>query len=229
MIGYLIGLLLSNLAYFALHITGASSFPRPLSEKEEQKALEQMKNGDKEAREKLINHNLRLVAHLAKKYYSVSKDTDDLISVGTVGLIKGIDSFDPQKNFRLVTYISRCIENEILMSIRLRKKSSQDIYMNDPLDFDKSGNPLTLVDIIAEDDNIVEKIDSKIKISKLGEYIDECLSPREKKIIYERYGIFGGPEKTQNEIAKELGISRSYVSRIEKKALKSLFERYEKR
>ena len=201
MIGYLIGLLLSNLAYFALHITGASSFPRPLSEKEEQKALEQMKNGDKEAREKLINHNLRLVAHLAKKYYSVSKDTDDLISVGTVGLIKG----------------------------RLRKKSSQDIYMNDPLDFDKSGNPLTLVDIIAEDDNIVEKIDSKIKISKLGEYIDECLSPREKKIIYERYGIFGSPERTQNEIAKELGISRSYVSRIEKKALKSLFERYEKR
>ena len=186
-----------------------------------------MKNGDRAAREKLIEHNLRLVAHLAKKYYSVSKDTDDLISVGTVGLIKGIDSFNSEKNYRLVTYISRCIENEILMSLRLRKKSSQDVYMNDPLDYDKSGNPLTLVDIIAEDDNIVEKIDSKIKISKLAEYIDMCLSPKEKKIICERYGVFGSPERTQNEIAKDLGISRSYVSRIEKRALKTLFNRYE--
>lgn len=227
MISYIIGILLSNIAYFALHITNGGGFPRPLSEKEESEAIEQMKNGDRAAREKLIEHNLRLVAHLAKKYYSVSKDTDDLISVGTVGLIKGIDSFNSEKNYRLVTYISRCIENEILMSLRLRKKSSRDVYMNDPLDYDKSGNPLTLVDIIAEDDNIVEKIDSKIKISKLAEYIDMCLSPKEKKIICERYGVFGSPERTQNEIAKDLGISRSYVSRIEKRALKTLFNRYE--
>lgn len=227
MISYIIGILLSNIAYFALHITNGGGFPRPLSEKEESEAIEQMKKGDRAAREKLIEHNLRLVAHLAKKYYSVSKDTDDLISVGTVGLIKGIDSFNSEKNYRLVTYISRCIENEILMSLRLRNKSSQDVYMNDPLDYDKSGNPLTLVDIIAEDDNIVEKIDSKIKISKLAEYIDMCLSPKEKKIICERYGVFGSPERTQNEIAKDLGISRSYVSRIEKRALKTLFNRYE--
>lgn len=145
-----------------------------------------------------------------------------------MGLIKGIDSFNPEKNYKLVTYISRCIENEILMSLRNRKKSSQDVYMNDPLDFDKSGNPLTLVDIIAEDDNIVEKIDNKIKISKLKEYIDSCLDKREKKIICERYGLFGKKERTQNEIARELNISRSYVSRIEKRALKALYEQYEK-
>ena len=226
--GYIIGLILSNIAYFALHITGGSSFPGPLSEKEESEALEKMKDGDMQARQKLIEHNLRLVAHLSKKYYSISRDQDDIISVGTVGLIKGIDSFNPEKNFKLVTYISRCIENEILMSLRNRKKSSQDIYMNDPLDFDKSGNALTLVDIIAEDDNIVEKIDDKIKISKLKEYIDSCLDKREKKIICERYGLFGQKERTQNEIARELNISRSYVSRIEKRALKALYERYEK-
>ena len=226
--GYIIGLILSNIAYFALHITGGNSFPNPLSEKEEKEALEQMKAGDMQARQKLIEHNLRLVAHLSKKYYSIARDQDDIISIGTVGLIKGIDSFDPQKNYKLVTYISRCIENEILMSLRNRKKSSQDVYMNDPLDFDKSGNALTLVDIIAEDDNIVEKIDNKIKISKLKEYMDSCLDQREKKIICERYGLFGQNERTQNEIAKELNISRSYVSRIEKRALKTLYERYEK-
>lgn len=226
--GYIIGLILSNIAYFALHITGGNSFPSPLSEKEESEALEKMKEGDMQARQKLIEHNLRLVAHLSKKYYSAVRDQDDIISIGTVGLIKGIDSFNPEKNYKLVTYISRCIENEILMSLRNRKKSSQDVYMNDPLDFDKSGNPLTLVDIIAEDDNIVEKIDNKIKISKLKEYIDGCLDKREKKIICERYGLFGKKERTQNEIARELNISRSYVSRIEKRALKALYEQYEK-
>ena len=227
MFSALLELLTGNFLFFALHFDSRSVFPKPLSAKEERECFERMAQGDKAAKDKLIEHNLRLVAHLAKKYYSVSKDTDDLISVGTVGLIKGIDSFNSEKNYRLVTYISRCIENEILMSLRLRKKSSQDVYMNDPLDYDKSGNPLTLVDIIAEDDNIVEKIDSKIKISKLAEYIDMCLSPKEKKIICERYGVFGSPERTQNEIAKDLGISRSYVSRIEKRALKTLFNRYE--
>lgn len=226
MIGYIISFILTNIGYFALHITG-SSFPPPLSQEQEQQALKKMKEGDEGARKELIEHNLRLVAHLAKKYYSAFKDQDDLISIGTVGLIKGIDSFDPEKNYKLVTYISRCIENEILMSLRSRKKSSQDVYMNDALDYDKSGKALTLVDIISEDDNIVEKIDSKIKISKLKEYIDICLDQREKKIICERYGLFGCRERTQNDIARELNISRSYVSRIEKKALKALYEQYE--
>lgn len=227
MLSYIIGFIISNLIYFALHVTGSGSFPRPLSTEEENECLEKIKQGDEEARAKLIEHNLRLVAHIVKKYYSCGKEQDDLISIGTIGLIKGINTFDNNKNIRLATYASRCIENEILMSLRSQKKSQQDVSINDPLDFDKEGNPLTLIDIISEDDNIVEKIDMKIKIAKLGGYIDDCLTPREKMIIFQRYGLNGHMEKTQNEIASMLGISRSYVSRIEKKALGKLKKCYD--
>ena len=227
MFNYLINSIISNLIYFALHVTGGNSFPKPLSKEEETLYLEKMKEGDKEAYDKLIEHNLRLVAHIVKKYYSCGKEQDDLISIGTIGLIKGIKTFDNSKQIRLATYASRCIENEILMSLRSQKKNQQDVYINDPLDFDKEGNPLTLIDIISEDDNIVEKIDTKIKITKLDNYINKALNPREKLIIFSRYGLFGYKEKTQNEIATELNISRSYVSRIEKKALSKLRKCYD--
>ena len=146
--GYIIGLILSNIAYFALHITGGNSFPSPLSEKEESEALEKMKEGDMQARQKLIEHNLRLVAHLSKKYYSAVRDQDDIISIGTVGLIKGIDSFNPEKNYKLVTYISRCIENEILMVLRSNKKCAKDILLSDTVSLDKNGEEILLEDVI---------------------------------------------------------------------------------
>ena len=221
------GISLAQLIFFALHVTNSGSFPRPLSAKEEQECLERFKNGDLEARQTLIEHNLRLVAHIVKKYYTSNCDQDDLISIGTIGLIKGISTFDNTKNIRLATYASRCVENEILMSFRNLKKSSQDVYISDPIDMDKEGNTLTLQDIIAEEDTIVEDIDTKIKVEHLSSFLDNTLDEREKSIILQRYGIGGQKEKTQNEIAKEMDISRSYVSRIEKKALEKLKKRFD--
>ena len=224
MISYIIGILLSNIAYFALHITNGGGFPRPLSEKEESEAIEQMKNGDRAAREKLIEHNLRLVAHLAKKYYSVSKDTDDLISVGTVGLIKGIDSFNSEKNYRLVTYISRCIENEILMYLRRTNKTKLEVSIDEPLNVDWDGNELLLSDILGTDNDVISKdIEDEIDRKMLNKAM-EILSEREKLIIRLRFGIGGdgNEEKTQKEVADLLGISQSYISRLEKKIIHRL-------
>ncbi|CAB1243057.1 RNA polymerase sigma-28 factor [Ruminococcaceae bacterium BL-6] len=219
---------ISNLLFFVLHVTGNGSFPKPLTAQEEREYLERWKNGDRDARSKLIEHNLRLVAHIIKKYYSNANDQDDLISIGTIGLIKAIDSFDSDKGIRLSSYAARCIENEVLMFFRSGKKSSQDVSINEPIDTDKDGNTLTLIDIMATEDNIIDNLDCKIKSEQLKKYIAEVLSPRERTIIELRYGLDGRPPLTQREVASSLGISRSYVSRIEKKALGVLHKRFTK-
>ncbi len=227
MIPIWMGMGLINLIFLALHVTNKSSFPRPLSAQEEQEYLTRWEQGDPKAKEKLIIHNLRLVAHIAKKYYTCGKEQDDLISIGTIGLLKAINTFKGDKNIKLATYASRCIENEILMSLRWDKKTAGDVFFNDPIDIDGEGNPLTLLDIIADECDIPDKIDLKIKGERLQEYIEKMLTPREKHIIIQRYGLNGQEEKTQIDIAQVLGISRSYVSRIEKKALGKLRTAYE--
>ena len=179
------------------------------------------------ARGKLIEHNLRLVAHIIKKYYGKQGEQDDLVSIGTIGLIKAIDTFDTGKNIRLSSYASRCIENEILMHFRAAKKTAQDISLNETIDTDKDGNPLTLLDIMAVDDHILDDLDQKLNKQKLGRFINEELTEREKKIIILRYGLDGKEPMTQKNVAKLLNISRSYVSRIETKALKQLRKRFE--
>ncbi len=205
-----------------LHLENSGSFPKPLSAKKEREALEKMKQGDTAARDLLIEHNLRLVVHIIKKYYANYSDQDDLISIGTIGLIKAVNSFDADKGTRLATYAARCVENEILMYFRGQKKSSQDISMSEPIDMDSEGNPLTLSDIIYTDDNIADDIDKRMKLQKLQKLITEMKDPREKEIIIKRYGLDGRLPLTQREVADRLSISRSYVSRIEKKALHDL-------
>lgn len=214
--------LLTNLYYFALHVTGSGSFPAPLSAKRETELLEKSRKGDIDARNKLVEHNLRLVAHIVKKYYAANSNQDDLLSIGTIGLIKAVSTFKTDKNIRLATYASRCIENEILMYFRNQKKSAQDVYISDPIDTDKEGNALTLIDVIADKSDIVEELDTKFKLKHLKNILKPTLDPRELEIIELRYGIGGKPELTQREIAKKLNISRSYVSRIEKSALEKL-------
>lgn len=228
MLGAIIGAALSGLIFLILHVTSPGSFPSPLSAQEEQDCLEKMRRGDAEARNRLIEHNLRLVAHIIKKYYSTSGDQDDLISIGTIGLIKAVNTFDPSKGIRLSSYAARCIENEVLMYFRATRKSAQDISIDEPIDTDKDGNALTLMDTMAQEDNILEKIDCKIKSEQLRSYINEVLTPREQAIIRLRYGLSGAEPLTQREVAQRLGISRSYVSRIEKKALASLEKRFNK-
>ena len=218
--------LLSNLYYFALHVSSSGSFPSPLSAKKESELLEKSRNGDLEARNKLIEHNLRLVAHIVKKYYSTSSNQDDLISIGTIGLIKAVSTFKTDKNIRLATYASRCIENEILMFFRNQRKSAQDVYISDPIDTDKEGNALTLIDVIADKSDIVEELDTKFKLQKLKTILKPTLDQREFEIIQLRYGLNGKQELTQREIAKKLNISRSYVSRIEKSALLKLSQQF---
>ena len=213
---------ISNLFFFALHLSGTGSFPPPLSAKRERECLLAMKNGDVNAKNELIEHNLRLVAHIIKKYYSSSVQQDDLISIGTIGLIKAINTFDPDKGTRLATYAARCIENEILMQFRAQKKTAQDISVNEPIDTDSEGNPLTLMDIISTEDEIVEDIYKISMLKKLSAEVDRIKDPREKSIIMMRYGLDGMRPMTQLEVSKKLNISRSYVSRIEKKALKEL-------
>lgn len=213
---------LSSILFFFLHITSAGSFPKALTAAEEKKYLEQMAAGDHHARQKLIEHNLRLVAHIAKKYYADENDRDDLVSIGTVGLIKAVDSFDPTKGIRLSSYASRCIENEILMFFRSAKKTAQGVSLNDPIDTDKDGNTLTLLDTIATDDHILEDIDLRMKVRQLYDAVKTRLSPREREIVLLRYGLMGQRPLVQREVAKKLNISRSYVSRLEKKALQKL-------
>ena len=213
---------------FVLHIAHSESFPKPLKKAEEQHYLELAAKGDKNARNILVEHNLRLVAHIIKKYYQNDSSQDDLVSIGTIGLIKAINTFDINKNIKLSSYASRCIENEILMRFRNNRKSSQDVSLNDTIDTDKDGNPLTLMDIIASDMDVAEDVDTKIHLAVMNDYINETLSPREKEIIINRYGIGGVKVQTQRELAKKLNISRSYISRIEKKALGKLKKRYEK-
>lgn len=217
--------LASGIYYLALHVTGAGSFPSPLSAAQEYELLKKTQDGDMSARNSLVEHNLRLVAHIVKKYYASGCDQEDLISIGTIGLIKAVSTFKPDKSIRLSTYAARCIENEILMHFRNLKKTSQDVYISDPIDTDKDGNALTLIDVIADEGDISEQLDTKIKLERLREILDSTLDKREKKIIELRYGLGGCKELTQREIAVMLKISRSYVSRIEKAALEKLRRR----
>jgi RNA polymerase sporulation-specific sigma factor len=224
----LLGLTAANLIYLILHVTNSGSFPRPLTATEERHYLDLFKAGDLTAKNVLIEHNLRLVAHIIKKYYSNARDQDDLISIGTIGLIKAVSTFDSDKGTRLATYAARCIENEILMYFRNQKKTAQDVYISDPIDTDKDGNQLTLNDVICCDDTILDDVDLKMKSERLHHYIKTTLDGRERLIIEMRYGIDGVTPKTQREVAKILKISRSYVSRIEKKALLELRELFER-
>lgn len=222
MFSALISAISAHLVYFILHIQNTSSFPKPLSPKEEKEILEKMKNGDKNARAILIERNLRLVSHIVKKYYSKTNDTDDLISIGTIGLIKAIDSFNSDKGTKLATYASRCIENEILMYFRAGKKLSNDVYLSDALEVDKDGNPLTIEDTISSPNDLAEDLEKKIQWEKAAKLISHMEDEREKEIIILRYGLNNKKPLTQREIAQRLNISRSYVSRIEKKVLNDI-------
>ncbi len=213
--------------YLMLHLENQGSFPKPLSAGEEKEALERLRQGDSSARDLLVEHNLRLVVHIIKKYYSNYSDQDDLISNGTIGLIKAVNSFDSEKGTRFATYAARCVENEILMYFRSQKKSAQDISMNEPIDMDTEGNPLTLSDIIFTDDTVTDDVDKKMKIEKLRSLIKAMPDGREKTIIIKRYGLDGNFPMAQREIASKLGISRSYVSRIEKKVIEDLRKNFD--
>ncbi len=211
-----------NFIFFALHLGSPNLFPKPLSKKDEAKMIEDMANGDNDAKNKLIEHNLRLVVHIIKKYYSNYSDQEDLISIGTIGLIKGINSFKPEKGARLATYASRCIENEILMHFRCAKKTAQDVSMNEPIETDSEGNPLTLADLICTEDTIVDDIQDKANRIKVRKAVNAIKNEREKTIITLRYGLDNDEPLTQQEVADLLGISRSYVSRIESRVLSDL-------
>lgn len=215
--------------FFALHLSQNNSFPPALTAKEEKEYLIKYKNGDSAAKNVIVEHNLRLVAHIIKKYYSNYSDQDDLISIGTIGLIKAVNTFDESKGIRLATYASKCIENEVLMYFRSLKKNSQDISINEPIDTDSEGNPLTLMDIICTEDTIADDIDKKITVQKLYDYVEQIENEREKTIIIMRYGLYCSEPKTQRQIAQILKISRSYVSRIEKKVLQDLKEKLTKK
>ena len=218
----MLSVLSANVMFLLLHITQNGSFPKPLSKDEEKHYLELSATGDIEARNILIERNLRLVVHIIKKYYSSSADHDDLISIGTIGLIKAISTFDCSKNTRLATYASRCIENEILMYFRSQKKSASDVSLNESLDNESESSSLSLMDVVSCEDDMLENVDLAANIRLLHKYMNSELTGREKRIICMRYGIGGEKALTQHEIAKKLDISRSYVSRIEKKALTKL-------
>jgi len=206
-----------------------NAFPQPLSEEEELKHLRLMAEGNQQSRNLLIEHNLRLVAHIVKKFDNTGEDLEDLISIGTIGLIKAIESFSPDKGTKLATFAARCIENEILMHLRSLKKTRKDVSLHDPIGTDKEGNEITLIDILGTDtDDVVDKVQLKIEKSKIYRNLD-ILDEREKEVVIGRFGLeAGGEERTQREIAKELGISRSYVSRIEKRALMKLYHEFYK-
>ncbi len=222
MLGAAVWLTISSILYSLRLSNGSGSFPKPLSAKEEQHYLELAAQGDLNARNILIERNLRLVAHIMKKYYTQTSDQEDLISIGTIGLIKGISTFDASKGARLATYAARCVENEILMYFRGQRKSASDVSLSEYIETGKDGTALSLMDVICSDEDLFEQMSDKEVYAKLYEKIEECLTPREKRIITLRYGIGNRKPLTQREIADLCGISRSYVSRIEKKALQKL-------
>lgn len=229
---------LQNLLFIGLHLDSRSSFPKQLSPKEEEECIALIAQGDMDARGKLIEHNLRLVAYIVNKNYpeavrGCQQDADDLISIGTIGLIRAAETFDYTKGRRFSTYASRCIDNQIKMHFRKIKRQQSEVYINEPLETDSEGNTLTIADILASNVNIEEETELRINSQKLYRYIDEELDEREKEIICKRYGIRDGrgfvcEAMTQREIAKQLKISRSYISRIEKKALEKLRKRFNK-
>ena len=214
--------LLGKLTFFAGSVLGNGSFPKPLSSDEEKECIEKMRSGDRAARDKLISHNMRLVAHIAKKY-SGSADADDLISVGSIGLIKAVDSYKYDKGTVLATFAARCIENEILMLLRSNKKYKNDVSLSDPVGVDKDGNELTLIDLLAErEDAVFAEVDRSIKRDRLIKFLKETLTEREFTVLCLRYGLKDERSYAQREVAKFLKISRSYISRIEKKAIEKL-------
>ena len=205
------------------------SYPKPLDAKEEETLFVEFRGGNRQARDEIIEHNLRLVAHIVKKYSQPERDNEDLLSIGTVGLIKAVDSYDGDKGIRLGTYAARCIENELLMFFRAGKKTAKEVYLYDPIGTDKEGNAINLLEIIvAEEEDYTDRYERKEKLSVLPRLLAAKLEEREREIITLRYGLYGGKELTQREIADRLDISRSYVSRIEKKALRKLREEYER-
>lgn len=218
--------LLQHIFLCFLHVEESGTFRRPLSSEEEKKYFRMMAEGDKEAKNKLILHNMRLVAHIIKKYYAAACDQEDLISIGTVGLIKAVSTFNTEKGIRFATYASRCIENEILMSFRVQKKLADTVYMGDTLETDKDGNQLTLLDVIDDGSNLDEIVDKRMQTRQLYSYVEELPDQREKEILVARYGLYGTVPLTQREIARKMGISRSYVSRLEKRAISALRKRY---
>ena len=220
-------LLLKSSLFLSLHLSGnMSSFPKPLSGEEEQKYLERWAQGDLEARNILIERNMRLVAHIIKKYYTQSVEQDDLISIGTIGLIKGISSYKPEKNVRLATYAARCIENEVLMFFRSQKKLQGEVSLSDTLETDKDGNNLFLMDVVGVEDTMLDDLDTRESHIRVRQLVDQCLTEREADIIKKRYGLSGRKPRTQREIAADYGISRSYVShrRYCKRSPESLVE-----
>ncbi len=227
MIPFFLGGILSKILFVFLRVSDeslyASSFPPPLSgEKEREYFIKFKEKGDLQARNKLIEHNLRLVAHIVKKYYSANDNTDDIISVGTIGLIKSVDTYDIKKGARFATYAGKCIQNEILMYFRSQKKLAMEVSMNETIDIDKDGNPLTWGDIISVDDTVAEDLDLKLRSKRAISIIKNDLTPRERQIMILRYGLDGRAAVTQREVAERMGISRSYVSRIEGSALQKI-------
>ena len=218
---------LTQIIIFALHLDNYGLFPPPLSQEDEAKYIGLLKINDKKAKDKLVNHNLRLVAHIIKKFNVNDYENEELISVGTLGLIKAINSFDSDKGVKLATYASRCIENEILMYYRNKKKSTLDISLDEPIETDSEGNPLTLIDVIAVDDNVPDECITKNNLKLLMQFVNEIKNERERSIIIMRYGLDGKEPKTQNEIAEMYGISRSYVSRLETKIINRLRKKFD--
>ncbi len=217
-------MLMMSSAFLMLRLNPSSSFPKPLSAEEERNALERWKSGDEAARDLLIERNLRLVAHITKKYYAQCDDTDDLISIGTIGLIKAINTFNADKNVRLATYASRCIENEVLMYLRAVRRRASEVSLTEALETDEDGGGISLMDILAQEDNLDEKLYLAETAKLLRNAIDDVLDKREARVVRLRYGIDGNAPKTQRETAAIMGISRSYISRIEKRALEKLRE-----
>ena len=213
---------ISKLISPVLGIGTQQNFPPNLTPDEERQAFLEMRDGNEEARQKLILHNLRLVAHIVRKYYSTSKNQEDLVSIGTIGLVKAVDSFNIDNGARFATYAAKCIQNEILMNFRAQKKHSSEISINETIDVDRDGNPLAYIDVISSDENVAEEIERQIMSEAAMKCIKTVLNLRERQIIIMRYGLCGSRELTQREIAERLGISRSYVSRIEKSALEKL-------
>lgn len=221
-------LLFANTLLFSLRLNGGGSFPKPLSAAEERMYLQQMAEGDTKARDALIERNLRLVAHVVKKYYCSQSNQEDLLSIGTIGLIKGISSFDASKGARLATYAARCIENEILMYFRSQKKLQGEVSLSDSIDTDKEGNALQLMDVVGVDDTMLDDIHDRDSALRIRTLVKETLTTREAEIIRLRYGLGGTVPLTQREVASSFKISRSYVSRLEKKALGKLRAEFEK-
>ena len=213
-----------NAVHLLLGIGTPQSFPPPLSAEEERTAFAAHRAGDSAARERLILHNLRLVSHIVKKYYGTAKNAEDLVSIGSIGLIKAVDSFNPETGVKFATYAAKCIQNEILMFFRSQKKLSAEVSIHETIDVDRDGNPLTYMDVIATEDNVAEETDARIKNAAVRRLVATVLDEREREVIVLRYGLTGKDPLTQREVADHLGISRSYVSRIEKAALERLRE-----